>query len=335
MRNRIQTYCQVNFLEKFFDQIPQITISEKILGNEIMPPFEEMSSLIYSNTNLSVDDQTKILDLAEKGNPFFKKLIKSSTTGGSIIIDCKELFINLLKNLQIASSTPFNSLHLYSDLHAVLLKSQLGFCIFTNDTWMNLLHYLSVKLIYKVDKNNDLNQFQGWNLLKEINLPINAAIIADNYILDKPENYKFNIFEIIKNLLPEKLEYLDFDLTIITKRDLVQPAVKFSKINDFIISLKKKYNVKLTIYCTPLDKPHDRLIITNYYFLQSGHSLDYFNNNGFILKGTTIIIVGLNADSNNIHTLLLEDFSRITSKGKLDFDMFGYGQNRLLSIEKN
>jgi hypothetical protein len=206
----------------------------------------------------------------------------------------------------------------------------MGWCMLNSLTWKKVINSLSSKITLKVDKNYSINEFKGWSFLNEISLPINAAIIADNFIMDKPETYEFNIFSIIEKILPEELDNIDFDLAIITKRDLVNPRGKWGKLNTFIKEIRKKYVVNLSIFCTPSDEPHDRDIITNYFRVHSGHSLDYYNKNNRIAKDTTIQFSGLNCSNDNTHRLLLNNYVNVTSRAKKEFDLFGSGEHRLL-----
>ncbi|MBK8516558.1 MAG: hypothetical protein IPL55_09845 [Saprospiraceae bacterium] len=330
--HKIQTYCQVKFLEVFFNNIPEVSLSEMISGSENSKIYIELSSFLYSKACISVDSIAQILSLAQNGNPFFKKLIKASTSGGSEIIDYSKFFNNLLTELQVALNTPANSVHMYYQQNTVLSNSKFGWLTLDNENWQSRFGHLSIKKSYKVDRNNALNQFTGWSVLSSIELPINAAVIVDNYILDKPDHYKNNIFELMRNLLPEGLDHLDFDLAIITKRDLVNPKGKLEILNNFIQNLQLSYSVKITIYCTPADNPHDRDILTNYYRIHSGHSLDYYNKNGNIIKDTTLQIIGLTGEENNPHNLILRNIANVASRGKLDFDMYGDGNNRLFQM---
>lgn len=328
---KIQTYCQVKFLEVFFNSIPEVSLSQMISGNENSKIYMDFSNFLYSKAHISVDSVAQILSLAQNGNPFFKKLIKASTSGGSEIIDYSGLFNNLLTELHVAVNSPVDSIHMYQQQNAVLSESRCGWLTLDNENWQSQFVHLSIKKSYKVDRNNALNQFTGWSVLSSIELPINAGVIVDNYILDKPEQYENNIFEILRHLLPGSLDHLDFDLAIITKRDLVNPQGKLEIINRFITQLQLPYAVRVTIYCTPADNPHDRDILTNYYRIHSGHSLDYYNKNGYIIKDTTLQIIGLTGEDNNPHNLILKNIANVASRGKLDFDMYGAGGNRLFN----
>lgn len=329
--HKIQTYCQVKFLEVFFNSIPEVSLSELISGSKNSKIYIELSSFLYSKACISVDNIAQILSLAQNGNPFFKKLIKASTSGGSEIIDSSKLFEHLLTELQVALHTPANSVHLYYQKNSVLSRSNYGWLTLHDENWQSRFAHLSIKKSYKVDRNEALNTFTGWSVLKHIHLPINAAVIVDNYILDKPDYYENNIFEVMRHLLPDGLDHLNFDLAIITKRDLVNPKGKLEILNNFIQNLHLSYSVMITIYCTPADNPHDRDVLTNYYRIHSGHSLDYYNKNGNIIKDTTFQIIGLTGEENNPHNLILRNIANVASRGKLDFDMYGAGGNRLFN----
>ena len=320
----------MDFLDAFFKSIPATPFSEIIFGESKLydiNSYTYLSELIFNNSELYVDDIKAITNQAIGGNPFYIKLLKNSQTGGSIIKDSAENFPDINNDHSNIVCQKPNSIFLHVELTA---KYQMGWCMLNSLTWKKVINSLSSKITLKVDKNYSINEFKGWSFLNEISLPINAAIIADNFIMDKPETYEFNIFSIIEKILPEELDNIDFDLAIITKRDLVNPRGKWGKLNTFIKEIRKKYVVNLSIFCTPSDEPHDRDIITNYFRVHSGHSLDYYNKNNRIAKDTTIQFSGLNCSNDNTHRLLLNNYVNVTSRAKKEFDLFGSGEHRLL-----
>lgn len=223
-------------------------------------------------------------------------------------------------------SVPPNSVHLYNK---ALVSVDRGQLVIDTD-YFEKINQFSRPLSFKVNKNPEINTFKNWGVFKDITLPINSAIISDQYLLKKDRSWKNNLFEIIKNLLPKRLE-TTFQLTLILNAERMDSeAVKqrFLQINKFINSLNSGYVVELGLIRAYIGDKHDRLILTNYYRCISGNSFDYFNSSNLKVD-TYLDIFPLNSESGVTYFNELETFKNLLQNSKED-DLFGFCENRLL-----
>lgn len=332
MKQYLETYCQLSFLEHFFDAFPTSTNPFLLEDSGELKAFMQLSELLIKRSDLLVD---KLNDLEEKAktNPILKRLLKSSMTGGSRLYDFSKDFDFLMTDLEYFKQVNPIALHYYTCEPQLSEEryQEVGSFVNEKNNWKGKINQLSQAFSLKVHPKQELNQFKGWVILGNNKLPINAAIIADNYILKSTKSFEQNIYKIITSLLPNSLSQNTFHLTIITDKNLVNPKGKFEKVRQFLDKLNKTYSIDFGLFLTSANKPHDRDIITNYYRIHSGHSLDYFDDNGRINKSSTLDYFGLNAIPNNPHQLILTEYKRAIKYAKQDFDAFGILKNRLLT----
>lgn len=111
--------------------------------------------------------------------------------------------------------------------------------------------------------------------------------------------------------------------------DITQGQSLFDKINAFLNELDLDFEVLFGLYLSSRREEHDREILTNYYRIHSGHSFDYFDDNGFVKKETTVRITGLLGVDYNAHFQLLELTKKLVTNAKTGHDHFGVQGNRL------
>lgn len=119
--------------------------------------------------------------------------------------------------------------------------------------------------------------------------PLNAVIITDNYMFgDKFEERKKNsLFAILEAIAPKDLKQV-FQITIFfnndpSKRTGVEPLTKEKAIElvDEIKALNLCENVKVTIVAhTIKSTTHDRELITNYHYMNSGTGFNVVDDKG-------------------------------------------------------
>lgn len=326
---KFETYCQVGFLESFFDSIPEVSFAKLILTEEEddILAYKKMMNVLFKDSDLLIDDWDKLVANAQI-NPFFMRLINEhNASGGTTIHDFEPDFVYLLSDEEYIKQINPLAIHCYKDAS---IWADRGIFVKDKENWKNGIKQLSHVNSYKVHRNEKMNNFSDWRFLKNMELPINAAVIADNYILKKKELFENNLGAIIENLLPDKLLDTVFHLSILTARDIQSPAIKLKRIIDYINALSKPYKVEVSLHLSSLNEPHDRDIITNYYRLHSGHSLDYYDRNGNISKSTSLDLFALNGAKDNPHQLILNEYKGIVKHAKQGFDLFGSGKNRLL-----
>lgn len=313
---RIVTYCEAGFIDWLIDNLPKTTLADSLLINKNQG-YQLLFDLIFNRSDLVLDLTDDELNAKSENNPFYDRLRRGFTDGYSIVNNLGEGFNTLFSENEFIN-VPNDAASLFLlNKYQINKLIQLGF--FATKTTNNVttdVKKLAINTMYYVNTNVKENTFPGWSFLKPLNEPLNAAIIADNYLLDKPASYTNNIFEIIKSILPDNLD-IDFHLTLIVKRDLANGQVKFESIKTFINSLNKHYKVNLSIYLTSTHEPHDRDIITNYYWIHSGHGFDYFNERGNITHNTHLNYRAILSDDNNqnftIVKKMLAYFKRLTN----------------------
>ncbi len=317
--NLINTYSEVKFLEYLFkDAIPKDSIIDLLSSDsDILYKWTQVSNLFFKKSLIHIDNPKKLADLALT-NPLFLKLLNSNNTGGSKI--SKNEFNPLSFNIHdINPSSVF-----YLNTQLKLIDE---YFLNNKENWFENIDKISFNKIISINKNVKLNEFKGWGFIKEIQLPINAAIISDRYFIKYENSFNENLYKIIDGLLFQLSESIPFHLTIISQLDnYTKPQNIYNKINSYLKSKYNKYRIDFTLLMLKGNEcPHDRNIITNYFYINSDNSFDFYNQNGYIQTNTFLKIVAINYDINS-HYNLLKQFKDISIRNK----GIGSNLNRLL-----
>jgi len=266
---KIDSYCYSESLVAFMEN--PITNPVNSNYNDWAKTYE-----ILANCKLLIDSKDKLLD--HTNNPLILKLIKSSTTSTNRIFELPHFFNNILDSIEdIKNHSP---LFFLNDGE---LPKILDFGYFLSDLNGNMS---GVQTLFtsKTQSIRPKSNFQWTSFLPEVP-PRNAAIIGDNYLLNNKNTYEYNLYPLLDFLVPKKLD-IDFHLSIITKSDLNNLDAKYNLIFDYLKSIN--VNTKLNIYLTNLNQPHGRMIISNYFYIQSDHTFDIHNNKGIVNKESLI-----------------------------------------------
>ena len=155
-------------------------------------------------------------------------------------------------------------------------------CIFINSQQLHKAHFLFNWHLIPFTKSRP--RFNSWSFMAQFRHPCNSLIITDNYLFarDNLEQNKRqldeNLLALLKELIPTSLK-IPFHLTIIgsAKND----AYIKNNLGDLHNYLLQKlgerfsYPIHLNILIAPF---HDRNILTNYAWFNSGNSFTYFEN---------------------------------------------------------
>lgn len=147
-------------------------------------------------------------------------------------------------------------------------------------------------LVPESDKLDDSTIYyhDSWEqFFKEFNLnPINSLIITDNYIFSGKfeEQKRYSLYPLLKSIVPKNLS-CDFHLTIFicnlpNSNGLVPLSRdKAETLIDEIRALDLCPFLKVTIVAhTIKSTTHDRELVTNYHYMQSGHGFGVMDKNG-------------------------------------------------------
>ena len=278
MQGKIETYIESNFIIQLCDDVPDLLSDRFNLWKKLYDIISEKSILL-------IDSKDKLAE--KKNNPLVINLIKSSKTGGSEIIEYPEVFERINDDERtIAETVNASSLFYLSKSN---LTNRCGFFISNFEECYQKFSLINKEIEPVTVSKGKNNQFESWNKYFENIPPLNSIIIGDNYLLDKTESYNKNLFAIIDALVPSYRIDETIDISLIVKKDLINCKHKYKLIEEYLNNKNNDFN--LSIYLTTISEPHDRIIVSNYFYVTSGHSLELFNKKGNIFKETTLNFV--------------------------------------------
>lgn len=271
MRLRQKIYCNKEFVES--------VIANRKKSTAFMMVYKAM--LLFGDIYIDLTKE-KIAELI-KDNQFFKTIQKSSrgvhsALGWQGYINFKntadELYlinpgtVESPKNIR----TDFGCLIISSDDDIEYLERMSRLCSFS-------LIPLSKRIIKEATyKNSWSDVFKATKVL-----PINAAVICDNYIFgDKfKERKEQSLYEILRCIVPSNLK-IPFHLTIFYYNQ--NGTFKKEKAEEIIKEIKDLElcsDMKVTIVAhTNADTTHDRRILTNYHYIYSGKGYNIIGKDG-------------------------------------------------------
>lgn len=316
---KLESYCKEDFLLYF-------------LNNYVTDPTDlnnrrcnDLYDFFLKKTDICIDSTEKML--SETNNQMIKHLLKMSLTGGPKFILLPYQFKNIdedEKSLLVSNPSPFYFL----THHNLYNIEKFGIQISDLNNYLTEIGKISSEVLtLRVHPKQELNQFKSWEDITLFAPQRNSLVIADNYFLDNEQLYPYNIYKLLESFLPENLSFQDFNLTIITRQELLNPGRKYELINKYLISLNKPYETKFGIFLTATNKPHDRYLVSNYLRINVGHSFEIFNDKGNPKKETEITYIPINSGNSTMaHLLLLKTLAEYTK----DAQCFGSRENRLL-----
>ena len=320
--DRIDIYISVNDMIKLFTVTTpsgRLEVSSNTTEDDSYSFFINLKNLFFTKSTIHLDS----LDVFENSeNMIIKHLRKLA--GTYQILDFNEF--EYLDNEEYQNEFKPNLIQFRKDAN---LDSKKGFLKINCD--VNAKE--KSKSIFDAHvvttfKNDIQNKFSDWSMLHQIKLPSNSVIIADYYIL-KEDGIK-NLLSILKNIIPTQIESnFPFHITILGNED--EAGINnLALLKEFIQS---KSNIYLNVYSVSKIDLHDRFIISNYWFLNIGHSLDLLNNNGNIKgnKNTSIFIHGFAGHASSLYFDLRKYAKNIIKDKSPLFSSFpSNSKNRLL-----
>lgn len=276
------SYIDDVFLDDFFKQKPTDIESA---GDEL-EIWRDWLRFVRYKTDIDLAVTINTEDLAYNINSSItRELIDDYLQGGSHIkINTKKLERSQAKDLVVNSHKPTfifrNNLP-----NAEITEEKTGFCCITGASFFEKWQHFFKAKTFSISKNTTQNQLSKWSdLFAEYRYPSNAFVIADNYIFSYKPNIKNNLLKILKELLNSaKQVTTEIDLIIIgegfyKERDSDNEDISIDKLHrevtKYLRDELKFYNFNL---CIVKAKYHDRLILSNYFVINSGNSFNYFN----------------------------------------------------------
>ena len=292
-------YCQL--------EITTNTMIEIYIDNKFIESFQA----IYNTTNKTHQNFVNFIKLIE--NPIintniskleFNNIVKNTELrlisfwdmlleySHKINFDVSE--INLLDKKAVNEGTIFKMFFLkLNSADCLKLSNKHGFAFFNiesfEEQWKPFYFDLDREdLELPVTNNENINpRFNSWEILEKFNFPLNTILISDPYILLDKELIRSNISQIIKKLLANVPSDISIEIIITTTdgpKELSNSAWEERWIalqEDLKNYLNHRANLKFALYRYPKNIPdHARFILTNYWFIKSGNSFNYFDQRG-------------------------------------------------------
>lgn len=131
----------------------------------------------------------------------------------------------------------------------------------------------------------------SWAKLFE-NIPIygNSLIIVDNYLLSDDKSFELNLKPILNALLPENLK-VEFNISFFTQDSNSTLKNRTNKIEDLIKNIRPKLNFSVNFFIDVQHLFHDRVIMSNYFWMQCGAGFDLFDTKSSAKHSTTVTFI--------------------------------------------
>jgi len=204
----------------------------------------------------------------------------------------------------------------------------------------------------------DEQRFDSWDKIKSFVHPLNSIILIDKYLLkwktkkEFDKDIKNNILPIFNNLLLGGANETPIEIMIVSEFE--EPSQKDKvELSQITLETRIKENTMKIIHLnilaykksssnniTPI---HDRVIITNYFYIESGAGFKIFDNNGFRVTIETNTEIKFRSILNiqNVFSAFL-DLKQLgiycqkkeNDSGRLDYvNFYPSKTNRLMNIE--
>ena len=279
MRGSNNAYCSAPFLDRI--------IRERKKDMTMSKAYNIINKLSDIYVNLTVDELKTLINT----NELYKRLARRENRS----FKAKKEWINSFSPEKICDEIILIE---ESDLEQYKkIRNDYG-CLIVADNPNDIKKFdvyskfHSFNLVPNSDKVNDptIYYHNSWEqFFSEFNLtPINSLIITDNYMfIGKLEDQKkYSLYPLLESMVPKNLS-CDFHLTIFfcnlpNSNGLAQLTKdKAEVIIDEIRAMNLCPSIKVTIVAhTEKHTTHDREIVTNYHYMQSGHGFGVMNKKG-------------------------------------------------------
>jgi hypothetical protein len=290
---------------------------------------------VREKTDIDLATNLKVEDLAyDVNSSLTKQLIDDYYQGKEHIkINTNRLENCTAKDLVLNSDKP--TFIFRNELkNTEITEEKTGFCCINGESfYKKWQHYFKSKA-YSISKINTENQLQKWSdLFINYQYPSNAFLIADNYIFSYKPNIPNNLLKLLKELLKlSKNVKGEIDLIIIADefyKDQNKIEVDIEDLHKQVERYLRDWSFINVNLCIVKAKYHDRLIMSNYFIVNSGNSFNYFNYGATILpQNTRLSITPYTHDYSYVHTYK-DELSTIIEESIV---FTGTKRNRLLKM---
>lgn len=297
-------YCSTEFILELLNKHNSIISNNSLKGDNI---YTKIIYLIIDHSNLQIDYNEEVFHDVAKENKFLINLIKLWARGNRELNFSPNDFKDMVEKENYFEDKVTDIFLLDTDNEFTdKIRNDYGIAA-ANINTIKDISFLFNNFFYFI---NSKSKIKSWDFIKNNKHQFNSIVIADNYILKKL--YNENLYKLLDNLLPEHLKQV-LDLTLIIEKDTVDSKSlekKHEEVKNEINKLRN-YDINLTILRVSKDKLHDRNIITNYIWINSGYGFTLFKDK-ITLKPTNIFVFpiinskeqGINNPKNSYDSLI-------------------------------
>ncbi len=270
---KFEVYCKWEYLQKLCDEV-QVPLNFD--GNNLLETSSyDLYVLLLKHSEVIIDRDFSDDELKElfQENPLMKKIIKNDKINSSpeIFMDIADDEEGFFQNL--SQPEAFFLLDL-SQKECKRIEEDYGYLCFSSEKIEDVSRLFNF-YSHPVFKGGN----STWSFLQQLTLPCNCAVLVDNHFLKDKDKLNENLYEILKTILPQKLNKNSFHLTIISE-DLPDIKFRYEKLTEY---LHEMFTYSIELYLIK-EKVHDRTILTNYQIIKSGYGFNLFKDSKVVLE---------------------------------------------------
>lgn len=270
-------YLDIEFWDRFVESFPDydpFTDRSTTKWDNYYGMYKFISSS-HLKLNISAQELKKKVECDDRLSMLWKK-----STGESDIMDFDA---DIQENKQLTTTEELNAIYLLGDDKC---KGYEKFGVMTiTPSSIDEIGYLFKDSGQIIKKGNEEN----WNFISKAKHPFNAILIVDPYLLSDTSILENNIYAILDHILPQKVS-TSFDISIISNDFKGGAMNRYEMVDKKIKQIRPRLNYNMTLYYDSSKLFHDRAILTNNVFIESGAGFALFNKNGKAKNSTTVSI---------------------------------------------
>lgn len=242
-------------------------------------------------------------------NVVLKALVRNQTRS----VQCYNEF-NLLRNeseYYVSNCVNPNSLHCYEEGQ---LSAAFGMLNLNCSNWEDGIKRLNQSELLTVSNEKGSNRFRNWKsiLSQQYQVPSNTLIIYDPYLLKNEKSMRRNLLDIMEFGVSSGLN-TPYQVSLISNDQYQNKQFILEEINTFVENVRldanNKLGINIDIQLYVNNRFHDRGVLSNYFWIDSGRSLDLVDNRGNLLSNRKTLI-----KYNTINTLGYEAFITVVKE---------------------
>lgn len=274
----------VSFLSKLKSRLIQVQLEPK---TQIALDWYH---LLSKRSDLSLDITPERYEEVFREEELFRFLEKSSQGGGSKI----RISPGISKESHELCNDFLSAIYLMED-DTDNLSATYGRLFLSSTNMLDIGGLLFNDNKFIVDKKQASISMSSWDEIKQASLPVTDVVIIDNYLIEEKTESATNISALIRNLIPQEQKCKEIRIAILTGlfKD-PQPKIEIKLSNWFdVVSRElgrafRSVRIDLSIgVIDRIDLNHDRSVLTNYHWLDSGNGFKVFGQNGSPKVSTT------------------------------------------------